>query len=148
MANRSGPHFLAWSGPELSTFLPDAPYGKRFVTGLQLLKPLAFGHRLRLGSGIVARGVVAGIPGVEREWSFRASCPFAMARWCGNTTGTRRLLGLLALGALLVYASSLAGPETGHSRSDLRALGVKLMALPVIAGTLALVLKRHLSRDA
>ena len=57
------------------------------------------------------------------------------------------LLGLFALGALLAYASSFADRGTGHGRSDLRALGVELMAVAVIAGVLVLALKNRLSRD-
>jgi hypothetical protein len=51
------------------------------------------------------------------------------------------VLGLLELGALLVCASTLAGPESSHGRSDLLALRVQLMALPVVAGTVALLLE-------
>jgi hypothetical protein len=57
------------------------------------------------------------------------------------------LLILFALGALLVYTSSLANPQSGHGRSDLRNLGVALIALSVTAAIVAALLKRHLSQD-
>jgi cell division protein FtsW (lipid II flippase) len=57
------------------------------------------------------------------------------------------LLVLFALGALLVYASSLADQQSGHARSDLRTLGAALIALSVIAAVVAGVLKRRLLQD-
>jgi hypothetical protein len=57
------------------------------------------------------------------------------------------LLTLFALGGLLIYTSSLAGRQHGHARSDLRSLGVELIALSVIGAVVAVVLKRRLSRD-
>jgi cell division protein FtsW (lipid II flippase) len=57
------------------------------------------------------------------------------------------LLVVFALGALLIYASSLAEPERGHGRSRLLTVGAELMALSVIAGVFGAVLKRRLSRD-
>ena len=39
------------------------------------------------------------------------------------------VLVLFALGGLLAYASSLADRQSGHGRSDLRALGAELIAV-------------------
>jgi hypothetical protein len=57
------------------------------------------------------------------------------------------LMTLFALGAALVYASFLPDPRTDYRGTDFRTLGVELMALAVIAGGVALVLKNRLSRD-
>jgi cell division protein FtsW (lipid II flippase) len=57
------------------------------------------------------------------------------------------LLVLLALGALLVYASFLADQKSGHARSELRTPGAALIALSVIAAVVVGVLKRRLLRD-
>ena len=57
------------------------------------------------------------------------------------------LLALFALGGGLIYASYVANPESGHGRSDLRALGLELMALSGIAAVCSAVLKERLSRD-
>jgi hypothetical protein len=57
------------------------------------------------------------------------------------------LFALFALGGLLIYASSLADPGSGHGRSDLRILGTKLMAFSVIAALFAVALKRRLWQD-
>ncbi len=57
------------------------------------------------------------------------------------------LLALFVLGALLIYASSLADPGSGPGRSRLRILGAELIALSIIAALLAAALKSRLSRD-
>jgi hypothetical protein len=57
------------------------------------------------------------------------------------------LLALFALGGGLIDASSLARPESGHGRWDLRALGLELMALTVTAAVCAAMFKNRLSRD-
>jgi hypothetical protein len=57
------------------------------------------------------------------------------------------LLTLFGLGGLLLYASSLADPASGQGRSRLRTLGMELMALSLLAGVFAAVLKRRLWRE-
>ena len=57
------------------------------------------------------------------------------------------LLSLFALGGLLAYASSLADPQSGHARSDLRTKGLALIALAVIATVLAAALRKRFSLD-
>jgi len=57
------------------------------------------------------------------------------------------LIALFAMGGFLVCASYFAEPQGGHDRWKLRALGVEVMALSVIAGACGAVLKKFLSES-
>jgi hypothetical protein len=53
----------------------------------------------------------------------------------------------LPTGSLAAQIESLADRQSGHARSDLRTMGIALIALAVIAAVLTTVLKRHFSPD-
>jgi hypothetical protein len=57
------------------------------------------------------------------------------------------LIVLFALGGACTYASFLADPQSGQTRSNLRTAGVELIALSLIAAILAAVLNRRFSPD-
>ncbi len=57
------------------------------------------------------------------------------------------LIVLFALGGFVAYASFLADPQSGHTRSNLRILAAELIALSVFATVLAKVLKKRLAED-
>ena len=57
------------------------------------------------------------------------------------------VLALFALGAGLIYASSLAEARHGRGETGLRAMGIEFMGLGVVSVVLAGWLKRRLSAD-
>jgi cell division protein FtsW (lipid II flippase) len=57
------------------------------------------------------------------------------------------VIGVFALGMVLIYASSLSDPQRGRSLTGLRTIGFELMGLAVVSVVLARWLNRRLGGD-